>query len=519
MPLNNIQYENSFILSDVPVHWLTYRFQFFDIEFPQFPMYYIHLIVNGQRIYGFPFLSEASNYHNSKCDVSVKMLMNIDIENNAELKRFVAEELKHRIGLADRVTQSDVMNACNGNREYEDIFMKLWSYVQKVYGESIPFGRFFEEIDSIVRFVSAWNPKTGRQSEMRMRYNFYSAFGEDISVNEPWNFFSFSLLPTASEIINDELDDFPKFRMLINAIEKIWDRYYIKHQEIDGIQINSMAHAWPQNKESFIDEVTKPMLNAGQIDLDEKFYLDRLVDAFNRHAWRAAYFIWGIMTLKISGFSEWSKDTFVKFYLNNNGVGISEKVTACFLQQGFGNKEVIPIDTWIEAFYKYALGIKDKYSFFNSFSLLGKLERVIWLSSQANKINLKSFFNLMWCTRFGNRGNSDLREANPISCYECELRTNCPGYNLIKNKNVLVKNEIAFDDLQNTFREARVNNCEFILQTCNSVPEKVFKKNRTNYRLIDEFSGYLLTDETTDLIDQVCSVENLINSLPEFHLR
>jgi hypothetical protein len=280
-----------------------------------------------------------------------------------------------------------------------------------------------------------------------------------------------------------------------------------------------MAHAWPQNKESFIDEVTLPMLNRGQIDLQEKYYLDRLVDAFNRHSWRAAFFIWSIMTLRISGFSNWSKETFVSFYLNNNGVGISEKVTACYLQQGFGNREVIPVDTWIEAFYKYVLGIDDKLTFFNSFSLLGKLERIIWLSSQANKINLKKFFNLMWCTRFGNRGNRDLREANPISCYECELKATCPGYNIIRNKNLLVKEESEPDNQQAAFREARNNNCEFVVETSNSVPEKVFKKNRNSYNLIDEFSGYLLTDQTTDLINQVCTVEIFINSLPEFHLR
>jgi hypothetical protein len=89
MPLNTIQYESTIVLKDVPVQWLTYRFQFFDIEFPQFPMTYIHIQRNGRRIYGFPFLSEAGNYHDSKCDVSVRMLLNIDIENDAELKGFV----------------------------------------------------------------------------------------------------------------------------------------------------------------------------------------------------------------------------------------------------------------------------------------------------------------------------------------------------------------------------------------------------------------------------------------------
>ena len=68
---------------------------------------------------------------------------------------------------------------------------------------------------------------------------------------------------------------------------------------------------------------------------------ETLVDDFNRHARRAAFFIWSIMTLHEQDFDSWTKQRFVDFYFMPDRKGISPKVVACFLQQGFSNEEAI----------------------------------------------------------------------------------------------------------------------------------------------------------------------------------
>ena len=154
---------------------------------------------------------------------------------------------------------------------------------------------------------------------------------------------------------------------------------------------------------------------SGKLTEEDKYYAEMLVDAFNRHPWRAAYFISAFLTIEYSDYKTWNKQFFKDFYESGSKLkGYSEKVIACFLQQGFGNEEVIPIDTWIETFYQFPLGITSRSQFYDDFLMLGKLERVIWLASQSNKTNMKNFFDILWCQRYGTIGNGELRGVNPL---------------------------------------------------------------------------------------------------------
>jgi len=438
MVLEPIKYETKIKIKDIPLQWIP-RFESYYPDLPQFPITYIHFNYGGEKIYG--FVSATSfDIKDKNCEIEALFLSNKKIEG--DLIPLVQKEIEERFGSADKIGLKDILKCCNKNEEYEKFFSELWKYISKTYGEYIPYGKFYEEIYSMVRFVSAWQPKTGRQSEMRMLYNFLSAFGEHVKVEGKWDYLDFFILPTYDEILNEDLDNFPKFKTLYSGIKKIWEIYFTEEQELGGMKIKSMARAWPQAKDNFIKEVTFPLYQKGKLTLEEKQGIDRLVDAFNRHSWRAAFFIWSIMSLHNKDYRKWDKKFFVKFYLNKKRtVGSSPKVIACFLQQGFKNEEVIPIDIWVKSFYELALGIQTEEEFFNSFSKMGKLERAIWLSSQANKTNIKTFFDLMWCTRFGVTGNSELRGPNPISCYECRLQKNCPSYKKISNSLVLINEE------------------------------------------------------------------------------
>ena len=73
-----------------------------------------------------------------------------------------------------------------------------------------------------------------------------------------------------------------------------------------------------------------------------------------------------------SDYSKWTKQFFVNFYKNGNKLkGYSEKVIACFLQQGFLNPEVIPIDTWIKLSMNFLWALILLPSFSTDFSNLG----------------------------------------------------------------------------------------------------------------------------------------------------
>jgi len=519
--LTPIRYESRIRIRGIPIQWIP-RLELFYPDLPQFPIVYVHTVHEDTRVYGFPAYISFEITQDENCDIDVNFLSNADLDEHPELKRVITEELEERFGSSNKVGIDDVIACCNGMKEYEEFFRELWRYVSDLYGEYIPFGRYYEEVFSIVRFVSAWQPKTGRQSEMRMLYNFLSIFGESVEVHGRWDHMTFFVLPTYDDIRNGDLLDFPAFRDLLAAMSKIWDLQFTVKSRIGGTTIRSMKKSWPPAKDQFIQKVSYPLYEAGILSVDERRHIERLVDAFNRHSWRAAFFIWSIMSMFEKDYRTWDKEFFTRFYIDKQGVGVSEKVVACFLQQGFGNEDVTPVDIWVEAFHRHVLAIVRQSDFFSRFSKLGKLERAIWLSSQANKTNIKAFFDVMWCTRYGDTGNNELRGANPISCYECKLRPKCPGYGSIRDRKVLIRDRtmVAADaksiGSSDILTEVMMKGCLFVCLTEHKVPKKIFKLMGKRLVLVDEFSGYLLTTQAVKNDDTVLTVNELVDSLPSF---
>ncbi|MCQ2972309.1 MAG: hypothetical protein MJ209_03350 [archaeon] len=204
--------------------------------------------------------------------------------------------------------------------------------------------------------------------------------------------------PLISDVINKDYSDFPNFEKLYLAMKKLFELDFSNSISIDNVTFKVMPKAWKQNKDDFIKNVSGKYYSTGQLTETDKIYSEILVDAFNRYPWRAAYFISAFMNIENKDYRTWSKNFFNTFYNKGSKFkGYSEKVIACFLQQGFENEEIIPIDTWIKTFYEYPLGISNMSDFFDSFDMLGKLERVIWLASPSNKTNMKNFFDMLWC--------------------------------------------------------------------------------------------------------------------------
>lgn len=281
-------------IESIPLPWIP-KIELYYPDLPQFPMIYINTYVNKQRILACPVAVSYQIEENS-CNAIFTVLTNVESSelNNEKIKL----ELSERIGYSEKISKSDVIDCCNGNEQYIALFTDLWEYIQSSYGEFVPYGKFYEEIFSIIRFVAAWQPKTGRQSEMRMLYNFMSAFGEKVEMPEKWSHLEFYAIPNLYDISNNHFSDFPKFSTLESAMRKLFHQYFVKKVSIDGIDFKVMKHAWKQNKDSFITNVTEPMFSEGILSESEKLYAETLVDAFNRHAWRAAYFISAYMNIK-----------------------------------------------------------------------------------------------------------------------------------------------------------------------------------------------------------------------------
>ena len=509
-----LNYSTVVTINEVPIQWIP-KIELYYPDLPQFPIMYVHFLLNGQRVIACP-VSVNYDIHGTSCDAVFTVLCNVEPSNSVTNE--IQNEIAERIGASKKITKQTIMDCCKDNLEYQNLMADLWTYIEMSYGESIPFGRFYEEIYSIPRFVAAWQPKTGRQSEMRMLYNFMSAFGDEVIFPEQWKHLEYYAIPTYDDVRNKNYTDFPRFAKLYKAMIILFENDFSRTVTIEGTNFKVMPKAWKQNKDDFIKNVSTRLYSNGQFSSEDKYYAEKLVDAFNRHAWRAAYFISSFLNIEHTDYRKWEKYFFKTFYDNGGALkGYSEKVMACFLQQGFGKEEIIPVDTWIETFYRFPLGINSRAEFYDKFDGLGKMERVIWLASQANKTNMKNFFDILWCQRYGVIGNEQLRGVNPLACSRCKLNSTCVGLTQIRLQKVYLTSTINPDGFD-TLSSSITNQISFICFLEENVPKKVFTRlNGVSWTLIDEFSGYLMTSDNAlskELVEkEIISVDEFIKSI------
>lgn len=485
-----LNHKTEIIISGIPIQWIP-KIELYYPDLPQFPIMYIHTFINNNRLVACP-VSVSYEIIQDKC--KAKFLVLTNLEPTTEVVDKIKDEIENRIGFTNPINKQTIIDCCKGQSEFIDLFSDLWQYIEKSYGSSIPYGQFYEEVFSITRFIAAWAPKTGRQSEMRMLYNFMSQFGEEVSFPSDWDYLEYYIIPVYTEVINKDYSDFPEFEKLYFAMKKLFELEFSNPIIIDTVTFKVLPKAWEQKKEYFIKNVLGKY-SSTQLTEDDKLYLDKLVDAFNRNAWRAAFFISAFINIENSDYRTWSKNFFTTFYKRGDELkGYSQKAIACFLQQGFAKEEFIPIDTWVKTFFNYPLGIRTQPDFFNSFDMLGKLERVIWLASQSNKTNMKYFFYTLWCQRYGVNGNEKLRGVNPLACSLCNLSDTCVGLSKIKNDDVLISNTLT-DEKFNTIPSSTQDRISFICLLENDVPKEIYKKRGQKWYLTDQFSGYLKTKE------------------------
>lgn len=520
--LEPLTYESEIIIDNVPIQWLP-LIQLFDPNLQQYPKVHVHAIYKNDRIYGFPVHINLVDEKDGLCRINVIFLSNKDLTKNDELKAFVKDELENRFGIKDKVDLGDIIDACNGDRGYERFFTKLWNeFVSKAYGKSLPFGRLYEGMDSILRFTAALTPMSGGKSENQMFYDFMRHYGTKVDIMQKWSHLEFYIIPTYQEMINGKLDKiFDNYILLLNSIRKFEGLFFRNTIKINKLNLKTFSENMSKvmgfdirNGNGF-RKLTSHLLSSGKIQSIDKENLDFLIDAFNRMPLRAISYMGSIINInKNNDLSLWSKDDFVKLYtLGNDAKGIHPKIWGCYLQQGFGNQEVIPIDLWIEAFYENVLDIHDKETFLSKFKKMGKMERLIWLASQARKTNMSLIFDSLWCIKFG-MGKStegdwgdkkELRGPNPLSCLDCKLKGECLSYKSIENEDVIIFNG-------DPHKVPRILGCKYAVYTDSKIPKLVFLASKDGWMLIDAFSGYEL-HRITNLVGKKVKVKELIEDL------
>lgn len=534
-----IKHEYTVTLDRVPVQWVP-KFELFTNDLPNFPLVYVHHYENEKRIFGFPISASFVKFERGTCIPEIKFLSNTDLEHDEDARKIVESELSERFGISNRVRIEDMIEACKGDAEYQEFFKAIWEKVIKPdHGNYIPFGRYYEKFYSIFRFNAAWNTagRGGRQQELRIVYWFLREYGTRAKMEiEGYDFYQFFLLPTFGEVKEKNLSEFAKFEKLFKVIEKIWGLEFTFESDLLGRKIKSMQRTWPKKRDGFVKYLKERHESAGALTPEESHDLGLLVDMFNRNPQRAIGFIWSVMSIKELDYDSWDKEFLDQFYLkyfgsNSGTVGVYPKVVACFLQQGFGNEFAIPMDDWILTFAKHPFGLdgvrlkpdatkKEQLlfthkEFFEKFDNRAKLERLIWLVAQSKKVNMDPVFDMLWCVRFGTTGDDNqLRQQNPIACYQCNIQNHCKGYAGIEDSFVWIKEgDIDENDRKNAIK----NNCVFICATSSKVPKKIEKfetsRSSESWLYIDEFSGLRMKPEyVTDLTGKQ-NVKDLMSDL------
>ena len=158
MPFS-IEHETTISLDNIPVQWIS-MINLYNSTLPQFPMKYVHLIQEGERIFGFPVSYTLSGQSGNTATLEFKFLSNVTLDSSR--RDLVKTELKHRFGAQNPVVREDI-EKCSGEERKRRFLLEIWdSFITPTYGGSLPFGRFYEEMYSMVRCAAAFIPMRAR---------------------------------------------------------------------------------------------------------------------------------------------------------------------------------------------------------------------------------------------------------------------------------------------------------------------------------------------------------------------
>ncbi len=456
MAFESLSYRYTINIQDLPQRWLP-LIHLYDPDLPLFPIYYFHVLEENttttrpsdtQRAFG--YVERINLLNDGSSDVII--ITNKDL-NNATNRPYinpVTQAVRERLGLNNPVTFNDISGIFlneldSANKVVEEIWHRV---VANAYGGKLPFGRLWDEVLGLARFVSSWYSSGGRKNELIQTHYFISKFGVQIQSGGGIPQVDFYLLPTITELIGtNPLPSFPDFAKLVRVAEAIGNNY-CNVLTIDTINLLGFVNPTGRqlNTKGILD-----ILEGPHIANECRSQAKECYNSFDKGPQRTIIFLLMLCDLRSGRYNPGglTQQQCGLLYDRLKSSYQSPKVIEIYAQQCWGNPSAMPIDIWIETFFKWPLnilpphGTRSKHqSVFSRSINLGKLERLLWVAGQARKVHSSACNDILWCLKYASKdedNNAEPRGANPLSCKICmeNVRNNCPAYNIVRARTVV----------------------------------------------------------------------------------
>ena len=435
-------------LSSFPPHWVPLT-HLYDPDLPLFPLLYFHVLdpslpsgsrpSERDRIYG--FIQHFRVLPGDKVVVTVVANKDLNDPTHKHYVKVVQSEVASRLGIETPVTEVDIAKPLLPPlQDASSVLLELWhSIVVPAFGGKLPFGRIWDPVLGLVRFIASWNSAGGRKGELVQTHYFASAFGERIATAHGI-YVDFYLLPTFEELIDtsNPLANFPKFRDLVLESAH-FVKSYCKQVSIGSMSFSAFSMASAGVKGSIDTQKIRAII--GRRVGSSGRALSENYNAFNRGPARSIISLLMIDDLRAGRWDPrlLTPQVCSDMYRDLGKSYQSPKVIQLYAQQCFASEVSLPIDLWVKTFLKWplAFGTSDtqRLALFKSSSIWGRLERLIWVAAQARKVHSSAASEILWCIRYGGP-DKEMRGANPFSCKICSVnvRQACPSHKAIENK-------------------------------------------------------------------------------------
>jgi hypothetical protein len=450
MSFESLSERFEFQISDFPEQWLPLT-HLYDPDLPLFPLQYFHVldpaipagVRPGERDRAYGFIHHV-NLVGTTLSVTVALNKNLHAEQNAHLRAVVEAEVRQRLGLGDPISFTQLDGQLSGPLAAANALVEeLWhQIIDRQFGKALPFGRLYDGVMGLVRFIASFNSQGGRKGELIQTHYFASVFGERIHTGAGIHV-DFFLLPTFEEFTDrsNPLSLFPNFANLVNSASEFAESFCTQ-KNVGGLMFSefSMARAGLSGQldtEKILD-ICNRSTGATREALFENY------NAFNRGPPRAVIALMMFNDLRKGYWDPRNLTTgsCAEMYVSLKGSYQTPKVIQLYAQQCFGSTCALPIDNWVKTFldwpFHFRSGMPSNYyrELFSCTELWGKFERLIWMASQARKVHSLASAEILWCVRFGGADKKKLRGANPLSCKVCavHVRNACPAFSAIANE-------------------------------------------------------------------------------------
>ena len=251
MAFESLAQHYEFTISDFSPEWLPLTY-LYDPDLPLFPIQYLHILDPnlpvgrrpGERDRLFGFIHHI-NLDNTTLTVSVVLNKDLGSSQYSHYEDVLEDEVKARLGLENPVVLSDISGALTGKLDPANkLVEELWyQVIEGSFGKSLPFGRMWDPVLGLVRFVASWNSDGGRKGELIQTHSFVSEFGVKIQTGSGIHV-DFFLLPTFAELTDatNPLSHFRAFSDLSQAADE-FVRFYCNKMPIGS---DFFSERWPR---------------------------------------------------------------------------------------------------------------------------------------------------------------------------------------------------------------------------------------------------------------------------------